>query len=107
MNIRKNDTIKVIAGKERGKTGKVLRVMRDQNRIVAEGVNIVARHIRPRRSGEKGQKIYFPAPLDASKVMLICPKCGAATRVGYQLLAGEFKKKKERTCKKCKSLMTS
>lgn len=105
MNIRKNDTVKIITGKDKGKTGKVVRVANEQRKVVVEGVNVVARHIRPRRSGEKGQKIYFPAPLAVSKVMLICPKCGAATRVGHQMLSGEFRKKKERACKKCKALL--
>ncbi len=107
MKIHKNDIVKVIAGKEKGKTGKVIRVLRSEQKIAIEGVNVVARHVRPRRSGERGQKIYFPAPLNVSKVMLMCPKCGVATRVGYQLLTGEFRKKKERACKKCKALITS
>lgn len=107
MKIHKNDTVKVIAGKEKGKTGKVIRALRDEQKVVVEGINVVARHVRPRRSGEKGQKIYFPSPLNVSKVMLVCPKCGAATRVGYQALSGEFRKKKERACKKCKALLTS
>ncbi len=107
MKIHKNDTVKVIAGKEKGKTGKVIRVLRDAGKVAIEGVNVVARHVPTRKSGEKGQKIYFPSPLNVSKVMLICPKCGQATRVGYQLLTGEFKKKKERACKKCKALLTA
>ncbi len=107
LKIRKNDTVKVIAGKEKGKTGKVVRVLREERKVAIEGVNVVARHIKPRKGGEKGQKIYFPSPLDISKVMLVCPKCARPTRVGYQLLEGEFKKKKERSCKKCKALLSA
>ncbi|MEK7649276.1 MAG: 50S ribosomal protein L24 [Patescibacteria group bacterium] len=105
LKIHKQDTVKVIAGKEKGKTGKVVRVLREERKVAIEGVNVVARHIRPRKGGEKGQKIYFPAPLAISKVMLICPKCTAPTRVGYQTLEGDFRKKKERVCKKCKALL--
>lgn len=107
MKIKKNDTVRIIAGKDKGKTGKVIRVRAQHARVVVEGVNVVARHVRPRKSGECGQKIYFPAALPVSKVMIICPRCGAATRVGSRPLSGDHRKKRERVCKKCKEFLTA
>lgn len=107
MKIKKNDTVRVIAGKDKGKTGKVIRVRAKECRVVVEGVNVVARHVRPRKSGERGQKIYFPAALSVSKVMLVCPKCGAATRTGSRSLDGDHRVKKERVCKKCKEYLSA
>lgn len=102
MKIRKNDTVAVIAGKDKGKTGKVLRVFREENKLVVEGVNILTKHVRARSSGEKGQKAYFPAKIHVAKVMLVCAKCGQKTRVGYRVSQTEqSRSKKERMCKKC------
>lgn len=102
IRIRKGDKVKVIAGKDRGKTGKVLRVYPERNKVSVEGINLLIKHIRPRREGEKGQRIQFPAPLAISNIKLICPKCGKSTRVGYKILSN---KKKERICKKCKEII--
>ena len=90
--------VKVIAGKDKGKTGKVVQVFKDLNKIVVEKLNKRYKNLRPRKEGEKGQRIEFDAPLDASNVMLVCKKCGQTTKVGYKV-SGD---KKYRICKKCK-----
>lgn len=97
MKILKGDTVLIISGKYRGKKGKVLKAFPKEKKILVEGVNLVKKHRRPRREGEKGQIIEIPAPLDVSNVKLICPNCGKATRVGYRI----EKERKFRICKKC------
>ena len=106
MKVRKNDKVIVITGKDKGKSGKVLRVHPKLGKVVVEGVNIVTKHVRPRNSNEKGQKAFFPAKLDVSKVMVLCPKCGKATRVGYRKTESA-KQKNERICKKCHQAFTA
>lgn len=101
MNIKKNDTVKVMAGKDKGKTGKVTQVFRDLNKVVVEKLNKRYKNLRPRKEGEKGQRIEFDAPIDASNLMLVCKKCGQTTRVGYKV-SGD---KKYRVCKKCKETL--
>lgn len=103
MKIKKGDKVKIISGKDRGKEGKILQVLRDKNKVVVEGLNLLIKHVRPRRAGEKGQRIQFPAPLDISNVMLICPKCNKQIRVGYKILENN---KKVRVCKKCKEIIS-
>jgi len=106
MKIKKGDKVKIIGGKDRGKTGKVLQVFPDRERISVEGLNLLIKHMRPRRQGEKGQRIEFPAPLNISNMMLICPKCNKAARVGFQTQVSEKgKKKKYRVCKKCQQVI--
>lgn len=106
MKIKKGDKVKILAGKDRSKTGKVLQVFPVDNRASIEGLNLLVKHLRPRQQGEKGQRIEFPAPLNLSNVILICPKCDKPTRVAYQYLEvakGDIKKKKKvRFCKKCR-----
>jgi len=97
MKIKKNDTVLIISGKDRGKKGKVLKAFPKENKVLVEGVNIVKKHQRPRRQGEKGQIIQLPKPIDVSNVKLICSKCGKATRVGYKIVGD----RKFRICKKC------
>lgn len=97
MKIKKGDTVLIISGKYRGKTGKVLRAFPKERKILVEGVNLVKKHQRPRRTGEKGQIIQIPKPIDVSNAKLICPKCKKATRVGYKII----EKIKYRICKKC------
>ncbi len=98
MRIKTNDKVKIVAGKDRGKEGKVIQVFSKEGKIVVEGLNLMKKHLRPRQRGEKGQIIELAAPLAVSNVMLICEKCGKPTRIGYKT-EGESKK---RTCKKCK-----
>lgn len=97
MKIKKGDTIKKIAGKDKGKEGKVIRTVPGDGKIVVEKMNIVKRHKKARREGEKGQRVEVPAPFDVSNAMVVCPACGKATRIGYKFV-GE---KKVRVCKKC------
>jgi len=97
MKIRKDDMVVVIAGSDKGKQGKVLSVDPKANKVVVEGVQVASKHYKPRRQGEEGGIIKKETPVFASKVMLVCPKCGKATRVGHAVQDG----KKVRTCKKC------
>ncbi len=97
MNIKKGDEVKVLAGKDKGKTGKVLQVLPESNRVVAEGLNLHVRYSKPKKQGEKGQRMEVPAGMPASKIVLICPNCGKPTRVGHEVTdSGKFRK-----CKKC------
>jgi large subunit ribosomal protein L24 len=103
MNIKKGDKVILLSGKDKGKTGKVLQVFPTENKISIEGLNLLIKHLRPRKQGEKGQRIEFPALVNASKAMLLCPKCGKGTRVGAKLIESEKGKvKKYRLCVKCK-----
>jgi large subunit ribosomal protein L24 len=97
--IRKNDQVKFLSGKDRGKTGKVLRVMPKDDKALIEGLNLVKKHSRPKRQGEKGQRVSVPAAVDISNLMLVCPKCSRATRIGYRMSGVN----KFRICKKCNS----
>ena len=97
MKIIKGDTVLVIAGKDKGKTGKVFKSLPKDGGVIIEGVNIRKKSVRPKREGEKGQIVPIPALLDISNIKLICPKCGKAVRIGYKLEG----KEKNRICKKC------
>jgi large subunit ribosomal protein L24 len=99
MRIRKGDQVQIMRGKDRGKNGKILRVISEKSRVVVEGLNLMKKHAKPKKSGEKGQRIEIPASLNISNVMLVCPKCGKLTRVEFKINKGE----KSRICKKCKS----
>ncbi|MCL4403969.1 50S ribosomal protein L24 [Patescibacteria group bacterium] len=97
MRIKKGDNVKMLAGKDRSKTGKVIRVDQSAGRITVEGLNVWKKHARPRREGEKGEIVSVTRPVRASKVALVCPSCKKATRIGMRI-DGD---KKERVCKKC------
>jgi large subunit ribosomal protein L24 len=97
MKIKKGDTVLVISGKDRARTGKVLDVFIKEGKIVVEGINLRKKHVKPKKSGEKGQIVQLPSPMDVSNVKLICSKCGKAARIGYKK-EGD---KKYRICKKC------
>jgi large subunit ribosomal protein L24 len=105
FKIKKNDSVLVQVGKDRGKTGKVLAMFPRDGRVLVEGLNIVRKHIRPRRSGEKGQRVEVPSPMPIARVMLMCPSCGKATRVGIRRTAGETGTTRERVCKKCSAVI--
>ena len=105
MKIKKGDNVKVMAGKDKGKTGKVIQAFPKSGKVVVEGANVMTKHMKVRKEGEKGQKLQFASPIAASNVMLICPKCATPTRVGTKLLKGEGGKKKARMCKKCKEVI--
>jgi len=102
MKIKKNDKVKILAGKDKGKSGKVLQVTPSDGRVSVEGLNLLIKHLRPRRNGEKGQRIEFPAFISASNLALICPKCGQTTRIACKIIeTSGAKAKKFRVCKKC------
>jgi len=101
--IRKNDNVVVTSGKDRGKRGRVLRVLPDKNRLVVEGVNFIKRHTKPNPSQNvKGGVVEREAALHASNVQLVCPECGAPTRVGRRLLEDG---RKVRICRKCEGVV--
>jgi large subunit ribosomal protein L24 len=105
MKIKSGDKVKVLAGKDKGKTGKVLQVFPSRRRASVEGINLLIKHLRPRRQGEIGQRVEFPAPMDLSNLAVICPKCGKPTRIGYKMIEqSNGKKKKFRMCKKCQAV---
>jgi large subunit ribosomal protein L24 len=101
MHVRKGDTVVVIAGKEKGKRGRVLRVLTDQERVVVERVNVVKRHTKPTQANPRGGILDKEGSLAVSNVALWCGKCGAARRAKAELRAGH---KKRRVCVKCGSL---
>ena len=86
MKIKKGDNVMVMAGKDRGKTGKVIQVCPVEGKVVVEGVNATVKHAKTRKQGEKGQKIEYNGPVNASNVMLIDAKSGKPTRVGYKVM---------------------
>src|SRR3989344_627868 len=97
MNIKKGDNVKMLNGKDRGKTGKVLFAFPSEGKVVVEGLNKVARHLRPKKQGQKGQIVHKERAVDAAKVMLVCKNCGKTTRLGHKSIGD----KKMRICKKC------
>lgn len=98
MKLRKNDEVKIIRGKDVGKTGKVERVFAKENKVLVTGVNQFKRHVKARAEGQKSEIITITKPLPLANVQLICPKCKKTTRVGFSV----NKDAKERICKKCK-----
>ena len=101
--IRKNDNVLVIAGKDRGKRGRVLKILPEKNRLVVEGVNFIKRHTKPNPGKNvKGGIVEREASLHASNVQLVCPECGATTRIGRRLLEDG---RKVRVCRKCEGVI--
>ena len=97
MNIKKGDTVKILSGNDKGKTGEVLETIPKTGKIVVKGVNIRKKHVKPRKQGEEGGIIPVECSIHSSKVNVVCPKCNKATRVGM-IKEG---KEKIRVCKKC------
>ena len=97
MNVKKGDTVVVLSGKDKGKQGKVQSTLPKASKVVVEGVNMVTCHTKPRRQGEEGGIVRREAALYASKVQVVCPKCGKGTRVAHKIEDG----KKIRVCKHC------
>jgi len=97
IKIKKNDSVKIIAGKESGKTGKVINIDVKRGVLTVDGLNVYKKHVKPRRQGEKGQVISVPRPMDVSNAMYLCSSCGAASKIGNRL----ENDKKVRYCKKC------
>ncbi len=86
MKIKKNDTVVVLSGKDKGKQGKVLSTMPTVGKVLVEGINMADCHVKPTRQGQEGGIIRKAIPMRASKVMVVCPKCGKPTRCGYKIL---------------------
>ncbi len=97
MNVKKNDTVIVLSGKDKGKKGKVLSVDPKAGKVVVEKINVASRHTKPRKQGEEGGIVPKETPIYACKVMTVCPKCGKPTRVAHKVDGG----KKVRVCKHC------
>jgi large subunit ribosomal protein L24 len=95
--IRKGDMVRVLTGKDRGKTGKVMAVLPADNRVLVEAVNMVKKHVRPKRAGEKGQRVSVAAPLHISNVQIICPGCKKSTKVAIK----KEGKARTRSCRRC------
>lgn len=99
MKIKKGDTVKIISGKDRGKSGKVLKIFSKSGKLTVDGINLYKKHVRPKRQGEKGEIVTLVRPLNASNAMLLCPQCKKTTRIGCRFEANN----KVRYCKKCQS----
>ena len=97
MKIRKDDKVVVLSGRDKGKEGKVLSADPKNGKVIVEGVLVASRHQKPRKQGEEGSITQRDAAIYASKVQVVCPKCGKGTRVAYVIKDS----KKARTCKKC------
>ena len=89
MKLKKGDQVEIIAGKDSGKRGVIISVFLDVEKVAVKGANMMKRHIRSKRDGEKGQRIEKEAPIHVSNVMLVCPHTGRPTRIGYKIEGGE------------------
>ncbi|MDR3020911.1 MAG: 50S ribosomal protein L24 [Treponema sp.] len=96
FKLKREDTVQVIAGKDKGKRGRILKILRDKDRILVEGVNIVKKAMKKRKQQDRGGIIEIEAAIHSSNLMIVCKKCGP-TRIGYKL----EKEKKTRVCRKC------
>lgn len=102
LHVKKDDMVTVIAGKEKGKTGRIIRVFPDKGRVVVENLNVVKRHTRPTRANAQGGIVEKEAPLDSSNVLLLCASCNKPTRTGFRILEDGSK---VRFCKKCNEIV--
>jgi large subunit ribosomal protein L24 len=102
LDIKKEDTVLVISGKEKGKRGRVLAILPKKDRVLIERVNVVKKHMKPSRTHTQGGIIDKEAPVQRTNVMLVCPKCDKPTRIGNLILEGG---RKVRACRKCKEVI--
>ena len=102
LAIKKQDTVQVVTGKEKGKKGRVLSVMPSEDRLIIEKINVIKRHMKPSRKYSQGGIVEKEAPIHISNVMLVCPKCDKTTRIATIVLEGG---RKVRACKKCKEVI--
>ena len=98
MKIKKGDSVLIISGKDKGKTGKITKAFPKELKVLVDGINMRKKHVKPKREGEKGQVVEVPSAINASNVKIICPKCGKATRLGCKIENDN----KHSICKKCK-----
>jgi large subunit ribosomal protein L24 len=108
LNIKKGDTVVILAGKDRSKEGTVSRVLPQLNKVIVEGLNVVKKHVRPQGQTRQGGIIEKAMPLHVSNVMLKCPECGEATRVGHErrVIGDDQKLRSVRICKHCHKVVT-
>ena len=102
LHIKKDDTVFVISGEDKGKKGKVVEVSPKEGKVIVEGINIVSKHVKPRREGEAGGIVKVEGAMYACKVQLYCPKCDKGVRVKTNILDGG---KKQRVCAKCGNVL--
>jgi large subunit ribosomal protein L24 len=100
MKIKKGDLVKILSGKDKGKQGKIIKMLPKVNKAVVEGINLHKKHAKAKQSGQKGEVVLLPAPLILAKMQLICPQCGKITRVCYEISGTNSNK--IRICKKCR-----
>ena len=98
LHIKTDDTVVILSGKDKGKQGKVLETSPKEKKVIVEGINMVTKHVKPRRAGEPGGIVKAEGAFYASKVMLVCPSCNKPTRLAHKILADGTK---TRACKKC------
>ena len=101
MKIRKGDTVQILSGNDKGKTGEVLETIPKTSRIIVKGINIRKKHITPKKQGEEGGIVPVECSIHSSKANVVCPKCGKATRIAMKVEDG----KKVRVCKKCGAII--
>ncbi len=106
MKIHKNDTVMIIAGNSRGKSGKILKVFRDNGRVIVEGVNIIRRHTRPSQRNPQGGIVQKEASISAANVMVVCPKCSKPSRLGHKQVSDSATGRKHmmRVCRSCEEM---
>ncbi len=97
MNIKKGDTVKILSGNDKGKTGEVIEVIPKSQKIIVKGINVRKKHVKPKKQGEEGGIISIECAIHSAKASVVCPKCGKTTRIGYTVEKDE----KVRVCKKC------
>ena len=97
LKIKKGDTVKILSGNDKSKTGEVLEVIPKTQKIVVKGINVKKKHVKPRKQGEEGGIISREFPIHMSKAQVVCPKCGKAVRIGFEI----DKDSKVRVCKSC------
>ena len=101
MKIRKGDTVQILSGNDKGKTGEVLETIPKTSRIIVKGINIRKKHIKPKKQGAEGGIVPVECSIHSSKANVVCPKCGKATRIAMKVEDG----KKVRVCKKCGAII--
>jgi len=101
LHVKKNDLVMVIKGREKGKSGRVLKVLPEKEKVIIEKINFIKRHSRPHGQQRRGGILEREAPLHVSKLMLLCEKCNKPVRIGHRVIEGE---KKVRICRKCEEI---
>ncbi|KJR43195.1 Ribosomal protein L24 [Candidatus Magnetoovum chiemensis] len=102
LSIKKEDNVLILSGKEKGKKGRVLRIVSEKGKIIIEKINIIKKHMKPNKQNAQGGIIEKEGPINFSKIMLLCPRCGKPTKIANKKLDTG---KKVRVCKKCKEVM--